>query len=98
MKKFDRVFQGQDVNFLRLIQLVQHRGKRRCLSAAGGARHEDDPVLLLDHLVENRRQPEAFQRGDFCLQLPHHDGLPAVLLENVHAQTRDIAERVTAIA
>ncbi len=56
MEKLDRIFQGQNVNLLRQVQLIQHRGERRRFSAAGGARHENDPVLLLDHFLEDRRE------------------------------------------
>ena len=90
VQKLDRIFQGQNMNFLRQIELVQHRGERRRLSAPGGARDENDPVLLLDHFLENRRQPELFQRGNIRLKLPHHDGLPAVLLENIHSKPGEI--------
>ena len=98
MQKLDRVLQGQNMNFLRHVELVQHRGERRRFSAAGGARHENDAVLFLDHFPEDRRQPELIERGDFGLELAHDDGLPAILLENVHAKPGEIGEGIAAIA
>src|SRR5437879_2118747 len=38
VQKFDRIFQGNDVHFLRLIELVEHGGKRGRFSCPGSAR------------------------------------------------------------
>ena len=60
--------------------------------------HENDAVFFLYHLAENRRQSKAFESGDLRLQFAHDDGLAAVLLEDVHAETRHFPKRVTAVA
>ena len=56
VNKLDRILQRHDMDFRRLIDLVQNRGQGRCLAAAGAAGDEDDPEFLLHHFLENGRQ------------------------------------------
>ena len=98
VQKLDRVFEGEDVNLLGFVQLIQQRGERSRLAAASRAGDEDDAVFLLHHLPKNRRQAERIERRNLRLQFAHHDRLPPVLPEDVNAETRDVRERVAAIA
>src|SRR5436190_2254466 len=85
------------MNLLRQVKLVQHCGERRRLSAAGGAGHENNAIFLFDHFLENWRQRELFKRGNFGLELAHHDGLLAILLENVDSKPSELGQEVAAI-
>ena len=57
VEEFDRVLQRYDMDLLGLVQLVQHRGLRGRLAAAGAARDKNDAELFLHHFTKNRRQP-----------------------------------------
>src|SRR5207245_408288 len=98
VEKLYWVFQGEDVNLLAHVQLIQHRGQSGRLSATCRAGYENDPILLLDYFLENWRQPKLLKRGDFRLELAHYDGLLAILLENVDPKPRQLGKNITAIA
>ena len=57
--EFDRVLERHHVHRLRLVDLVEHRGERRRLAAAGRAGDEDQPVFLPAHLSKDRRAARA---------------------------------------
>ena len=98
VEKFDRIFQRHDVDLLALVQLVQHRGQRRRLAGAGSAGHQNDAVLLSHDFAKDRRQLQFFERRNFRLKFSHHDGVAAVLFENVNAEPGEIFDRIAAIA
>src|SRR5205807_10134393 len=54
----DRIFQGDDVNGLRFVDLVQNGGQRGRLAAAGRARDQNEAGFFLSDLVKNFRQPQ----------------------------------------
>ena len=62
MNELDRVFQGDHMNRLRLIDLVEQRGQRRRLATSSGAGHQDQSGLFLCDFVKNRRQTELRNR------------------------------------
>ena len=98
MQKFDRVLERHHVDFVLLVDLVEHRRQRRRLAAARRPGHEDQPRFFLDHLAKNLRQPERVERRNLRAQLPHHDRVIAVVLENVHAKPREVRHRVARVA
>ena len=98
MQKLNRIFQRHHVDFLLLVQFVEHRRQRRRLAAAGRSRHKNNPGLLLDDLLENRRQPQSVARRNLRAELPHHDRVIPVVLENVHAETREARDPVARVA
>src|ERR1700730_14286815 len=77
---------------------MEHGCERGCFAAACGARDEDDSIFFLNDFPKDRWQAERVKRRDLRLQLSHDDGWLAVLFENVDAKTRNILERITAIA
>src|SRR5438105_3785963 len=85
------------MNPLRRVELIQHGGERGRLAAAGGACHENDAIFLFYHFLENWRQLELFKRGNFGLELAHHDGLLAILLKNVDSKPSELGEEIAAI-
>ena len=98
VEELDRILQRNDVDFLGLIQLVDH-GRESCrLSGARSAGDENDPVLFLHHLAKNRGETELFEGRNFGLELAHDNGVPAILLENIHSETSHILDGVAAIA
>ena len=59
------VVERDDVNLVRLVDLIQQRRQRGRLAAARAAGHEDKSVFFLDDLVEHRRELKLFHRRYF---------------------------------
>ena len=86
---FDRVFDGDDVGRARAVDVVDHRGQRRALAAAGGAGDEHQAALFGGDFLQHRRQAELLDaahahRND---AQDHADG--AALLEDVAAEAAE---------
>src|SRR5204863_880858 len=94
----DRVFEGDDVDRLGRINLVENRRQSSGLAAAGRACDQNKSGFFLRDLVKNFRQSQLLNRRDLALQFAKHDRKVPLLLENVHAKTRLVTEGVTAIA
>src|SRR5438045_5877718 len=97
MDEFDRVFEGDDVDGLFLVDLVEQRGQGRLLSAAGRAGHQDEPRFFLGDLFENRGQLQDLRRRDVTLKLPQHDREMDLLPEYVNSKSRILAESIIAV-
>ena len=52
MKKFDRIFNGDDVVVLSLIDQVDNRREGGTLPAAGRSRYQHDPVFDVNNLFQ----------------------------------------------
>ena len=99
MHEFDRVFQRDDVDRLRLVDLVEHRRERGRLAAAGRAGHENQARLFLRDLVKDRRQAECLERsGHVACNFRMTIAEMALLPEDVDAKARFVVQRVAAIA
>ena len=98
MQKFNRVFQRDDMDFVGLVDFVQHGRQRGGLAAAGAAGHKNEAVLFLDDLAEHRRQVERFQGGNLGLEPAQHHRVIAVLAVDVDAEPAKILQGITAIA
>ena len=70
-----------------LVQFIEHRRQGGGLAGPGGARDEDDAGLLLDDLAKDGLELQAVHGGDGCVELPHDDGVIAVLPENIDPET-----------
>ncbi len=98
MDELDRVLQGDDVDGLALVEIPQQRGQRGGFSGAGGARHQDQAVLLLGHLPECVRQLEIVDGRDQGLQFPHDDRIVSPLGEDVDAEPGLPGQEVRTVA
>ncbi len=58
----DRILDRHDVRRPRRVDVIDHRGERGALAAAGRAGDEDQAALLLGDLLEDGRQPELVDR------------------------------------
>ena len=56
MHEFDRIFQRDDMHRLRFVDLIEQRGERRRLAAAGRAGDEDKPGFFLRDLFKDGRE------------------------------------------
>ena len=59
----DQVFDGDDVDGLVLVDLVDDRGEGRGFAGARGPGHEDDPVALVGDLVQLGGMPSSSTVG-----------------------------------
>jgi hypothetical protein len=82
----DRVLHRHDVRRARGVDVVDHRGERRALAAAGRARHEHETALFRRDLLEDRRQPELVDRLDPRRDDAQDEAHGATLLKHVAAE------------
>jgi len=87
MGKFHGVLQGDDVNGLGVVDLVQDGGQGGGFPASRGPGYQDDPVLFLRHLVEGPGEIQILTGGNPGLQLTKDDGVISSLGEDVDAET-----------
>jgi hypothetical protein len=92
MNEFDRIFQGNDMHGLVLIDLVEQCRQRCRLAASGCAGDQDQPGLFLCDFGKDIGQSQGLDRGDFAFEFPQDDGEMALLAEDVDAEARFIAE------
>ena len=85
-REFDRVLDRDDVQPLALVHVLEHRGDRRALARPGDAREDDDPLIVLGDLGQDRREAEILEVGDLVIDPPGHQAEPAALLEQVDAE------------
>ena len=64
MDEFDRVFDGQDVGGLPLVDGVEHGRQRGAFARAGRAGHQHQPAGAGDQFVEDGRRAQRCQRGN----------------------------------
>jgi hypothetical protein len=91
--ELDRVLEGEDVTRHGLVEVVDHRRERGRLAAAGRAGDEDEALLLVAQLAEDRRQPEILEARDLGGDGAEHGALAAVLHERVDAEAQLLVER-----
>ena len=68
--KLDGVFDGDDVTFKRIVQIVHHRGKRGGFAGACRSGHQDQPLFLVAELPKDRWHAEFFQRKNVGRNVP----------------------------
>ena len=59
MNELDRVFDGDDVAFEGVVQVIHHRGERCGLAGAGRTGHEDQALFLVAELADDWRAARA---------------------------------------
>ena len=97
MHELDRILDRDDVARARAVDVVDHRRQRRRLARAGDAGDEDEPALLLAHLLDRRRQVELVEPGHLGRDdAQHHAGL-AALLEHVDAIADPVGRAVAEV-
>ena len=94
MEVLDRILDRHDVRRARRVDVVDHRGERRALAAAGRAGDEDQPALLLGDLLEDGRQAEVVDRPDAERDDAQDDADRAALLEDVAAEAAEAGHAV----
>ena len=98
MNELDRVFQGDHMNRLRLIDLIEQRGQRRRLATSSGAGHQDQPGLFLCDFVKDWRQAELRNRRHRSVQFAKDDRKVSLLAKNADAETRFVSKGIATIA
>src|SRR6476660_4668800 len=98
MNELNRIFQSNDVNRLRLVDLIEDGGERRGLATPRRASDEDEAGFLFCHFFEKRRQMQRFNRRHGSLEDAQHHGKVSLLPENTDAKACLFVERIAAIA
>ena len=62
--ELDRVLDGEDVQRLAFVDVIEHGGDGRALAAAGDAGQDDQAFGELAQLLDGRRQAELLEIGD----------------------------------
>ena len=71
-----------------LIDPIDHRGERRGLSAAGGARHQDEPLGQVAEIgTDIQREPKLLEAADLVGNHTKHATHGAALKEDVCTET-----------
>ncbi len=88
----DRILDGQDVLVALVVDLVEHRGQRRRLAAAGRPGDQHEPARPLGQRREHLRQAEILEALDLLGNQPVDGADRAALVEDVRAEPRDAAD------
>src|SRR5436190_13987391 len=98
MDELNRVFEGDNVDGLIRINLIQNRCQCGGLTAAGCTSDQDQSGFLLGNLFENSRQTEASDGRDLALQLPHDNREMPLLAKNINTKPCFVIQRIAAVA
>ena len=90
----DRILDGEDVIVALGVDLVDHRGERRRLAAAGRTGDQHQAARPLGERGEHRREPEVAERADLLGNQSVDRADRAALVEHVAAEAR--ADRLDA--
>src|SRR5258708_3626715 len=83
VQKLNRVFDGDDVIELRLVDQIDDRRQRGTLAATGRPGHQHDPVFQFADLAQLGWQVEIFKAWRPRRDDAHDDRMRASLLKNV---------------
>ena len=88
----DRIFDGEDVRVPLGVDLVDHRGQRRRLAAAGRAGDEHETARAFGELGDDAWQRELLEAADLLGNLPVDRADRPLLVEEVAAEPGDAAD------
>ena len=94
MQELDRVLDRHHVRGARPVDVVDHRGERRALAAAGRAGDQHQAALFPGDPLEHRREAELLDRADLHRNHAQHQPDRAALLEDVAAETAEPGDAV----
>src|SRR6185295_17124715 len=89
--ELDRIFDGNDVAFEGVVQIIDHGRERRRLTGPGWAGHKDQSLFPIAELSHDRRHAEFFHRNDLGGNVSEDSAKPAVLDEDIDAEPGDVA-------
>ena len=94
MQEFDRILDRHHVHRTGPIDVIDHRGQRRRLAAAGGAGHQHQTPFFIGDLLEDRRQAELFEGPNLRRDDADDHAHRAALLEDVAAEASQAGHAV----
>ena len=98
MHELDRILDGEDVAFLGLVLVVDHRREGGGFARAGRARHQHHAARLVGDRFERFRALQVGQRHDLRRNRPQYRRGAAVLHESVDAKARQVRDRERKVA
>ena len=90
VNELDGIFDRDDVIGLVVVDVVDHRSKRRRLARTGRARHEHQAARMHRDVLEDLRRVQIVERHDQRRNRPEHRTCTAVLIERVDAEAREL--------
>ena len=88
VQKLDRIFDGDDVVVVSLVDQIDNRRERGTLAASGWSSDQHDAVFDIYYLFQLFRQIEIAELRRPHRDHAHDDRVCAALLEDIDAETR----------
>ena len=95
--ELDRIFDGDDVDTPRGIEVSDHRGEGRALPVPGGTDHENETTLDLGERLHDRREPQLVEARNAKRDCPHRQGEGASLAVDVDPVAADLGHAVRGV-
>src|ERR1043166_3236829 len=86
MDELNRIFDGDDVAFEGVVQIIDHGRQGRRFTGPGWAGHKDQPLFPIAELSYDRRHAELLHRNDLGRDVSKDGTKPAVLNEDIDAE------------
>src|SRR5690606_15711362 len=84
--ELDRVLEADYVEAARLVQVINHGGKRRRFAGAGRPGDEHHALVVIAKIADDRRHLQFLERRYFIRDVPKHRPDARVLAEQVDAE------------
>ena len=94
VQELDRIFERDDVALAGLINVVDHRGEGRRLSAAGRSGQENQTFRNLAELLDDFRQAKLLDGQNLRRDLPKRGADSVVIPIHVHAKPRHFGNHI----
>ena len=88
--EFDRIFEADDVEVPRLVEVIDHRRQRRRLTGSGAARDEHHALVVVTELFQDRRHLQLFERRYVTRDVTEHRADPRHLAKYVDTKAAAI--------
>ena len=92
--ELDRIFERDDVESSRGVEVIDHRRERRRLAGAGRAGHEHHALMVIAELLDDRRQRELVEARDVGRDRAERRADAGLLAEDVDAKPAAIGRHI----
>ncbi len=87
MHKLDRIFEADDIEAARLVEMIDHCGQRRRLSRTRGTGDEHHTLVVITELGDYRRHIQLLQCRHVAGNMPEHGTVASLLAEHVDSES-----------
>src|SRR5262245_8212099 len=92
MDKLQRILNGDNVLVTFLVDVVDDRRQRRRFPTAGGASHQDQPLLQTHEGIDHLWQAKLFEGVQTTGQETKNRANPFMLTEEIHPKASDVGD------